>query len=301
MEKSRLCKIFNKLRKAVFIIACISYLIFSGENSLAQDKMVDVGGYKIQYEEYGNGDPTVVFLNGGTARMSYWKEIVEPISKISRVILYERAGHEKSEMGRIPRHGINVAEELNTLLIQLDVQSPYILVAHSAGCMYARIYASRYSKDVAGLILLDPGDVDFLDKFGEKYLKGEEKERWEAFWSNTWGRLESRQDGFGGEVREKSKTIKQMTESSMSSKMFYYVLSGLDESNPDYFIEDYSKKTIKNFFKYQFEYHSSLVEDYPRGKVIKVEDSQHVIHQDRPDLVISVIKTLIDSVKMIDR
>ncbi|MFC1555640.1 alpha/beta fold hydrolase [candidate division KSB1 bacterium] len=280
----------------VLLTACF-FLINADDTCLSQEQLIDVGGYKLQCREDGTGDPAVVFLNGGIAEMSYWDEVAGPISKITKVILYERAGHDKSEMGRIPRHGINVAEELNVLLKKLRVSKRYILLAHSAGCMYARIYASLYSEEVAALILLDPGDKDFLDTFGNKFLKGDEKQQWKDYWINTWARLAKREGGFGHEVQEKDNTIQQMLESRIPENLIYYVLSGLDRSNPDYFIKDYSKKVIEDFFDYQLDYHHSLIKDYPEGEIIIVEDSQHVIHQDRPDIVISTIKTVIESVK----
>ncbi len=294
----KLILIFNKFIVGKVGITAGLILLFSHGILAAQDRLIDVDGYKIQYEEYGSGKPVVVFLNGGSAKMSYWNTIIEPVSNKTRVILYERGGHENSEMGKMPRHGINIADELNVLLRQLNVISPYILVAHSAGCMYARIYASRYSDDVAGLILLDPGDEDFLDSFGEKYLKGDDKKKWQKYWSETWTGLAERKGGFGQEVREKSKTIMQMNESKLSDNLFYYVLSGLDKSRPDYFIVNYSKKVINDYFNYQEEYHESLVKGFTRGKLIKVEDSQHVIHHDRPDIVISTVGSVIDSVKL---
>lgn len=292
--------IINKWKVSLLLLY-ISILVNGGCYKRKEtDRSVDVGGYKLQYQEYGVGNPPVIFLNGGTAKMEYWKGVAQPVSKFTKVILYERAGHEKSELGKIPRDGINIADELHALLDNLEVGSPYVLVAHSAGSMYARVFASRYAADVAGLVLLDPGDKDFLDEFGIKYLSGEDQEKWVDYWDKTWDRCKQRADGFGMECQEKEKTIEQMQNSKLSTQLIYYVLSGVDESRPDYFIEDYRDEVKRKFFEFQLKYHLSLVKEFPRGELIKVEDSQHVIHADRPDLVISVIKTVIEASKIKD-
>jgi len=40
------------------------------------------------------------------------------------------------------------------------VPAPYVLVGHSLGGLYARLYATRFPAEVAGLVLLDPAHED---------------------------------------------------------------------------------------------------------------------------------------------
>jgi len=284
-------------RSSVVVVLCSFVVLFTTASDSGQDKLIDVEGYKIQYKESGAGLPAVVFLNGGTAKMEYWDIVVKEISKISKVIMYERAGHDKSEMGREPRHGKNVVEELKVMLEKLNIPEPYILVAHSAGCMYARIFASQYPKAVAGLMLLDPGDKDFLDAFGKKNLQAEDQIRWETFWEKTWARLAKRPDGFGKEVQMKDTTISQMLDSKLPAHLIFYVLSGLDEDREDYYLTNFGDSAIKDFRDCLLEYHKSLVNGFHKGKQITVADAQHVIHMDNPNVVISWIEEMINLVK----
>ena len=47
------------------------------------------------------------------------------------------------------------AFELHTLLRAAHIKGPYILVGHSVGGLVTRVYASQYSQEVAGIVLID--------------------------------------------------------------------------------------------------------------------------------------------------
>jgi pimeloyl-ACP methyl ester carboxylesterase len=48
-----------------------------------------------------------------------------------------------------------VAADLHTLLDRAKVPGPFVLVGHSSGAQYVRIFAGRYPEQVAGMVLLD--------------------------------------------------------------------------------------------------------------------------------------------------
>ncbi len=262
---------------------------------VGQDDMVDVGGYRLQCRVIGSGTPAVVFLNGGSATMDYWDDVAVEIARTTTVVTYERAGHQKSEMGREPRHGINVVHELNALLEALAIPGPYIFVAHSAGCMYARIFVTEFPGDISGMILLDPGDKDLLDEFGERYLHGSDRSQWAEYWAATWHRLAKRPDGFGKEIQHKDATIAHMLHSEFPVELALFVLSAADKSRPHFYLADYGVQIKEDFYAFVQNYHKALVKNMPAGEHIPVDDACHVIHQDRPDLVISLIRSLLES------
>ena len=54
-----------------------------------------------------------------------------------------------------PGRQAEVTGELHTLLEDADTEGPCVLVGHSYGGLYARMYAARYSEEVAGVVLVD--------------------------------------------------------------------------------------------------------------------------------------------------
>jgi pimeloyl-ACP methyl ester carboxylesterase len=55
----------------------------------------------------------------------------------------------------VPQDGGAVAADLHTLLARANVSGPFVLVGHSSGAQYVRIFAGRYPEQVAGMVLLD--------------------------------------------------------------------------------------------------------------------------------------------------
>jgi pimeloyl-ACP methyl ester carboxylesterase len=53
------------------------------------------------------------------------------------------------------RNAQHIASELHALLQNAQIPGPYVLVGWSYGGLYIRAYAGQYSKEVAGLVLLD--------------------------------------------------------------------------------------------------------------------------------------------------
>ena len=121
------------------------------------ESMVDVGGRKLHCMVFGKGKPAVVLISGSNAPQNYWNPIIPDIAGMTSVVTYDRAGIGKSEMGDLPCDGITTMKELRVLLSKIELPSPYLIVGHSLGGRLARIFASLFPDDIAGLILIDTG------------------------------------------------------------------------------------------------------------------------------------------------
>ena len=53
------------------------------------------------------------------------------------------------------------------MLTRAGVASPYVIVGHSYGGLYALRYASQYAEDVAGLVLIDSSQPDQFTRSAE--------------------------------------------------------------------------------------------------------------------------------------
>lgn len=130
--------------------------IESSEVGEDRQEMVDVGGHKLQIVRMGQGSPTVVFESGlGGKEIERWSGIQSRIGEITSTVCYARAGRLESEPSERPRTPESVTEELHTLLENAGYEPPYILVGASFGALYVRVFAMRYPKEVAGLVLID--------------------------------------------------------------------------------------------------------------------------------------------------
>jgi pimeloyl-ACP methyl ester carboxylesterase len=121
-----------------------------------QGELVDIGGFRLHLNCIGQGTPTVVMDAGGGAPSIAWGLVPSEIAKFTRVCTYDRAGFGWSDPNlRTPRSSQQSVDELHLLLIKAEINPPYILVGHSLGGVNMRLYASQYPEDVVGLVLVD--------------------------------------------------------------------------------------------------------------------------------------------------
>jgi len=124
----------------------------SGAAPVAGDRLVDVGGHRLNIRCTGSGTPTVVLEPGlGESASAIAKWIAPEVARTTRVCVYDRAGHGRSD---IAPDG-DAARDLHVLLERAHVPGPYVLAGHSLGGMFVLSYAHRYPSQVGGVVLLD--------------------------------------------------------------------------------------------------------------------------------------------------
>ena len=88
-----------------------------------------------------------------------WAPVIDGMAETTRTCAYDRAGRGSSEPRG--RHTVaDAADDLRTLLSAAGESPPFIVVGHSLGEVYARVFADRYRDEVAGLVLVDGFSVD---------------------------------------------------------------------------------------------------------------------------------------------
>ena len=127
-----------------------------------QDQNVDVGDHKLRLLVAGTGAPTVVLDYGLGGNIENWRNIFPEIARFTRVVAYDRAGYGKSEPGPEPRSQVQIATELHTLLHRANIAPPYVLVGHSLGGANIRAFAHLFKEEVAGLVFVDPFNVNIF-------------------------------------------------------------------------------------------------------------------------------------------
>jgi pimeloyl-ACP methyl ester carboxylesterase len=118
-------------------------------------EMVDVGTHTLHINCLGEGGPTVILEAANLGMSAHWVRVQQQLAQTTRVCAYDRAGMGWSGSGTEPRDAKQISSELHTLLKGADTEGPYVLVGHSYGGLYARMYAARYPNQVAGVVLVD--------------------------------------------------------------------------------------------------------------------------------------------------
>ena len=134
-------------------------------------QMVDIGGYRLHMHVEGTGNPTVILDSGAGAPGLTWELVRPAIARVTRVIVYDRAGLGWSDPSPEPRKADVMAEELHTMLVNANIPGPYILVGHSLGGPVARQFAAKYADEVAGLVMVDSAHEQQVKYFPERLVK----------------------------------------------------------------------------------------------------------------------------------
>lgn len=235
------------------------------------DTLVDVGSYKLHFKIIkGKGAP-ILFESGGGLDAMQWDSISTVLhDKLNAtVITYDRQGFGRSGLDTTKFNILNEVKGLELALERLGyANKSKLLVCHSLGAFYSRLYAFRNPHLVKGIIMLDPripsyADMKFARSIFTKLIRND-------FSKNDLGlyyvlAAMERNSDF---VRTRSIPKDIPIVDIMAEKGPF----DSEEENARF------KSAQKNFINKRA--HSSLV--YAKG-------SSHNIHQDDPDLVISEV------------
>jgi pimeloyl-ACP methyl ester carboxylesterase len=167
------------MKKSIFswsIIICVILTCMAcgnkkrGLNSFVRhEKYVDVGSHKIRLVISDlPSDYTIILESGGGRYSDAYNSIQDTLAKLTgyRVISYDRSGFGKSELGPNNLTALGEVEVLKKCLDSLKLKKKFILVGHSYGGFLIQLFTKEYPALVKGLVLIDPMNVNFVDRFG---------------------------------------------------------------------------------------------------------------------------------------
>ena len=118
--------------------------------------LVDLGdGRRMYLDCRGSGSPTVLLEAGYLNWSPTWTLVQPEVAKLTRVCSYDRAGLGSSDPGPRPRVVTEVNADLERLLARAGVAPPFVLVGHSAGGMYQRLFTVAHREGVVGMVQID--------------------------------------------------------------------------------------------------------------------------------------------------
>jgi pimeloyl-ACP methyl ester carboxylesterase len=131
----------------------------------APGAMIDVGSHRLHLHCLGEGQPTVILDAGaGPWGSLSWRPIHADLALDTRVCAYDRAGILWSERSRVARPGERAVADLFALLDGAGEADPVVLVGHSLGGQFAVEFATRHPERVAGLVLVDASHPAMLER-----------------------------------------------------------------------------------------------------------------------------------------
>jgi pimeloyl-ACP methyl ester carboxylesterase len=108
----------------------------------------------------GTGSPTVIFTSGLGDWSATWSKVQPVVARKTRTCAWDRAGVGFSDASPAPQTVDNTTADLEAALMRGGIKGPYVLVGHSLGGYESLLFADRHSKEVAGMVLVDPSVPD---------------------------------------------------------------------------------------------------------------------------------------------
>jgi pimeloyl-ACP methyl ester carboxylesterase len=129
---------------------------------VAVGKRVDIGARSLYLDCRGSGSPTIVLEAGSGSDSGTWALVHDALATTTRTCAYDRAGRGRSD-ARVRHTLADAATDLRALLATAGEPGPYVMVGHSLGGAYVRVFAATYRPEVAGLALIDAFNPDLQE------------------------------------------------------------------------------------------------------------------------------------------
>lgn len=129
-----------------------------------------VNNTTIAYNEYGNGDTTLLFVHGWCINKEYWDAQVRHFSDKYRVIALDLPGFGKSDKNRSEWTFEEYAEDINEFIKDQQLKN-VILIGHSMSGDILLLMDTKHPESVIGIV-----GIDNLKKPVSRYSDEENKE-----------------------------------------------------------------------------------------------------------------------------
>lgn len=324
-EYQKLVAILNKqnqMRSKIKIVLSIFFLLALKPSISAQEKskeLVIVDGKKMAYETFNlenrkEGSPILVFesgLGGGI-----FTPVISLLPSHISGIQYERNGIGQSELDTEITSDSQLAERLHNLLTVLKIEPPYLLVGHSIGGPYIRLFASKFPDEVCGLVFSDPTDFMLTAEEDEKARIKSRSGTGYRETSLLIQKIMSENDGFSQGARNDATRALKANELGYFHE--YQNLPELNNNIATTVIISYNKNVEQpdkelnetlnlgiNFKPFWREYdnlriqhYSDLIRDNKNSMLILLPKYSHGIYYQNPELVTKLIIENYDSYKV---
>lgn len=285
---------------------------------------VDIGGRSLYLECRGQGSPTVILEAGANGRADVWSRdalrpagerlMVQPaVAEFTRVCSYDRPGTlgevnpeldpggpefypSRSDPVPQPRTTQDLMTDLHALLTVAQIPGPYVLAAHSAGGLVARLYASTYPDEVAGMVLIDTTNENVWHHFQEALTPAQ----YRAFEASTLDNSElleayPQAERLWTAPLADTPSVSQVRQARRDAPIRPMPIVVLAHGVP--FAAPVAGWPTDEMETILLDAQRDLVSLVPDTRLMIATQSGHNIHQDQPDLVVDAIAQVVTAVR----
>ncbi len=241
-----------------------------------------VGDYQVQVATLGAGSYTVILEAGFGRDLGVWRNVAPALAKSAKVMAYSRAGHGKSDPRPETPTIAARTNELEQLIAAAGVKPPFVLVGHSYGGFLVRSFAARHPEQVAGMVFVDPSDESFNVELRKLDAAGVDKDtklteqfmppKLHAELRSVQAVLDSGKLPFAGALPDVPVAV---------------LTSVQKREQPQLFLETPAAVQVWRGL------HERFFRGFSNGSHIVTAESEHNIHQEQPQLVISAVEGVI--------
>jgi pimeloyl-ACP methyl ester carboxylesterase len=295
-------------------------------------KLVDVGGYRLHINCQGQGDPTVVIEAANGDFSLGWGLVQREVAKFTRICTYDRAGLGWSERSPQPRTAHSIVEGLHTLLARSGVEPPYVLVGHSLGGLFVRLYAHEHPDQVAGMVLVDAAHEEQLLRDPEAIVRLQRRADKLLAWFLRLGQMiaaagvfalvprlyprqflvmapEEARETYRGIVSADAKCLAAIREEYATYQNHFDAVRAAHittlgdiplivlSHGQTQRVPGLSAEVNREFEQTWQQMQSELATQSSHGKRIVAEKSGHYIHLEQPELVIDAIREAVEAAR----
>ncbi|TKH45879.1 alpha/beta hydrolase [Paenibacillus terrae] len=137
-------------------------------------KLYNVNGHNMHLYTGGQGKVTVVLASGwGTANPYVdFSPLYDRLAPHVKFAVYDRFGYGYSDTTDKKRDIDTITNEIHELLQVSGQKPPYLLVAHSLGSLETLRFAQKYPDEVQGIVMLDSGSPEYYYADAEEPVRG---------------------------------------------------------------------------------------------------------------------------------
>jgi pimeloyl-ACP methyl ester carboxylesterase len=252
---------------------------------IAEDFLIDVGGCHLHFTVIRGSETRIVLEVGGGADASQWGTFPKHLAQETgaTVVMYDRAGFGKSDMPETPYNMIEEVDWFVEGLRQLGLDEDIILMGHSYGGWLIRLTASRYPEVVRGMVFIDPFSAEFVNLMDVEYLDNHPMCGKELPFANSDPEdLTKNQRGGIRMVKEGLAPKVAITQNTTVPKVPVRIITSgqLWWNTPE---EDLAWRQA----------HEQIAASIPGAKLIVAEESDHLIPEKQPEIIIEAVRDVI--------